>query len=416
MDRVNLLNPFGPSATHENRLTWAFLLVVKYDPLLQNFLRERVEAHLPPRGQEYHDTWESVRVSTQTKWIGSTTTPLVSVLLTDAPIQEEIAVEWSDRDPIYDGIIEYPNRMTLIIENKLDHEAVWKEQLSPKRCSFPGEIDNDTLHGSAVCLEWSEVLEGILRYTDSSFAPFGNREIARDFLSFVEEFHPRLTPYRTYGLCGNRPAALHRRTVHLVEEIARLRKLDIQEKQGSKYLCRSGKIAQVVIIRILEAKPWRLRVHLWPASTASQADEFSEKVDKERFLALNQEGWAVEPNLNFSYMGTKLIWAESTCGTGPYLAYFFSGEKHYGQKKFDNKLSCSLLDEWQYRGLITQKNREEIEGQRQTRKQYLNVNPEFSVYRDWDQDTVIKLEEQEKLEADIIQKLDVPLATWGEQL
>lgn len=290
MDRVNLLNPFGPLAEHENRLTWAFLLVVKYDPLLQIFLRERVEAHLPPRHQDYHDTWESVRVSTQTKWIGSNTTPLVSVLLTDAPIQEEIAVEWSDRDPIYDGIIEYPNRMTLIIENKLHHKAVWKEQLSPSRCSFPGEIGNDTLHGSAVWLEWSEVLEGILRYTDCSFAPFGNREIARDFLSFVEEFHPRLTPYRTYGLCGNRPAALHRRTVHLVDEIARLRKLDIQEKQSSKYLCRSGKIAEIVAIRILDAKPWRLRVHLWPASTARQAKEFFEKVDKGHFLALNQEG------------------------------------------------------------------------------------------------------------------------------
>lgn len=220
----------------------------------------------------------------------------------------------------------------------------------------------------------------------------------------------------TYGLCGNRPAALHRRTMHLLYEISRLRKLDIREKQSSKYLYRSGKIAQVVIIRILDVKPWRLRVHLWPASTASQADEFSEKADKERFLALHQEGWAVEPNLNFSYIGTKLIWAESTCGTRSYLDYFFSGEKHYGRKKFDNKLSHSLLDEWQSRGLITQKDREAIEGQRQTRRQYLNVNPEFSVYRDWDLDTVIKLEEQGKLEADIIQKLDVPLATWGEQL
>lgn len=229
MDRVNLLNPFGPSATYENRLTWAFLLVVKYDPLLQIFLRERVEAHLPPRRQEYHDTCESVHVSTQTKWIGSTTTPLVSVLLTDAPIQEEIAVEWSNRDSIYDGIIEYPNRMTLIIENKLHHGAVWKQQLSPSRCSFPGEIDNDTLHGSAVCLEWSEVLEGILRYTDSGFAPFGNREIIRDFLSFVEEFHPRLTPYRTYGLCGNRPEALDRRTIRLIDDIAKCKNLDTKE-------------------------------------------------------------------------------------------------------------------------------------------------------------------------------------------
>ena len=229
MDRVNLLNPFGPSPEYEDRLTWAFLLIVKYDPLLQIFLRERVEAHLPSIHREYHDTWEPVRVSTQTKRIDSTTTPIVSVLLTDAPIQEKIEVKWSDRDPRYDGIIEYPNRMTLIIENKLYHGAVWNEQLSPNRDSFPDEIDNDSLHGSAVCLEWPEVLEGILRYSDSSIAPFGNCGIARDFLSFVEEFHPMLTPYRTYGLCGNRREALERRTISLIDEIARCKNLDTKE-------------------------------------------------------------------------------------------------------------------------------------------------------------------------------------------
>ena len=184
-----------------------------------------------------------------------------------------------------------------------------------------------------------------------------------------------------------------------------------------KKLSRPGKIAEIVAIYIPETEPWRLRVHLWPASTANQADSFSAEVDKGRFLGLNQQGWTVKPNLNFSFIRKKLIWAESTCGTRSYLDYFFSGEKHYGRKKFDNDLSYSLLDEWQSQGLIVQKDREAIEYQRnQTRRSYLDVNPEFSVYRDWDQDTVIKLEEQGKLEADIIQKLDVPLATWGEQL
>ena len=183
-----------------------------------------------------------------------------------------------------------------------------------------------------------------------------------------------------------------------------------------KKLWRPGKIAERVAIYIPELGPWRLRVHLWPASTASQAKRFSEEVDKECFLALNQQGWIVKPNLNFSYMGTKLIWSESTCQTCAYLDYFFSGKKYYGRKRFDNELSLSLLDEWQCLGLISQKDREAIERERQTKREYLNVNPEFSLYRDWDQDTVIKLEEQGKLEADIIQNLGIPLATWGEQL
>ena len=229
MDRVNPFDPFGPSPEHEDRLTWAFLLIIKYDPFLQILLRERIEAHLPFGHREYHDTWEPVRVSTQTKWIDSTTTPLVSVLLTDEPIQEKIEVKWLNREPRYDGIIEYPNRMTLIIENKPHHKDMWKQQLSPNRCSFPGEIDNDTLHGSAVCLEWPELLERILRYTESNLAPFGNRETARDFLSFVEEFHSMLTPYRTFRLCGNRRASLDKRTIRLMDDIARRKNLDTKE-------------------------------------------------------------------------------------------------------------------------------------------------------------------------------------------
>lgn len=203
-------------------------------------------------------------------------------------------------------------------------------------------------------------------------------------------------------------------------EIAKLGKLDIRKKRGfkygSKYLWRSGKIAERVAIYTPKTELWRLRVHLWPASTASQADGFSKKVDKGHFLALNQEGWTVEPNLNFSYAGKKLIWADSTCETCAYLDYFFSDKKRYGRKRFDNDLLPSLLNEWQCQGLIAQKDRGEIERQRKTRRLFLDVNPEFSVYRDWDQDTVIELEKHGKLETDIIQKLDVPLATWGEQL
>ena len=196
MDRVNVFNPFDSrSDHHEDRLTWAFLVALKYDPFLQKFLRELTESRLPPEYRKYSNTWEPARIVTQTKWIESSTTRFVSVLLSDAPIQEEIRVVWSDRDPRYDGVIEYPNRMTLIIENKLRHGDVWKEQLSPSRASLPDDIINDvTLHDLTVCLEWSEILEGVLKYADSGIAPFGSREIARDFLSFVEEFHPMLTP------------------------------------------------------------------------------------------------------------------------------------------------------------------------------------------------------------------------------
>ena len=302
MDRSNLFNPFeSRSRQHEDRLTWAFLVALKYDPFLQNFLRELVESRLPLEHWEYSSSWEPARVSTQTKWIESTTNFLVSVLLTDAPIQEEIRVEWSDREPRYDGVIEYPNGLTLVVENKPAHGDVWEEQLSPSRDSLPGDVNDGTLHGSAICLEWSEVLEGVLKYTDSRIAPFSNREIARDFLSFVEDVYPGLTPYRTFKLCGERPEALQRRTSLLLDDLAK--KIDKADgaSQGG-YLFRPGKIAERVMIQIESRK---LKVKLAPADTVGQARRFYKKVDKTAFLSL--EEWEVKPNLHFSFVSRHLI-------------------------------------------------------------------------------------------------------------
>ena len=100
MNRANLFNPFDSrSRQNEDRLTWAFIVALKYDPALQKFLRELVESQLPSEHRDYSNSWDPARVSTQTKWIESTTNLLVSVLLTDVRIQEEIRVEWSDREP-----------------------------------------------------------------------------------------------------------------------------------------------------------------------------------------------------------------------------------------------------------------------------------------------------------------------------
>ena len=412
---MNLFNPFDSrSRQHEDRLTWAFLVILKYDPCLQNFLRELVESRLPPELRKHGNTWEPANVSTQTKWIESTTNLLVSVLLTNARIQEEIRVEWSDREPRYDGVIEYPNGLTLIVENKPSHGDVWKEQLSPSRASFSGDIDDVYLYSSAICLEWSEVLEGVLRYADSDIPPFSSRKIARDFLSFVEKVHPALTPYCTFGLCGARPEALQRRTSLLVDDLASQRGLESRWDKKDKYLYRPDKIAERVMIRVESQK---LKVGLAPANTVTQVRHFYKAVDREAFLSL--EEWKVEPDLHFfswppsnwNWIGARTAWE-----TRDYLDYFLD-QSLYGRMDRDRLLS--LAEQWACKGLITSEDLDKIRDLfRNTNIQSLNVVPGFSVTREWDLSAVIKLEEQEqgKLEECIIDALATPLATWGETL
>ena len=408
MERSNLFNPFDSrSIQHEDRLTWAFLIALKYDPSLQNFLRELVESRIPSEHREYSNSWEPARVSTQTKWIESTTNLLVSVLLTDARIQEAIRVEWSDREPRYDGVIEYPNGLTLVVENKPFHGNVWEEQLSPSRDSFPGDVDDVTLHGSAICLEWSEVLEGVLKYADSSIASFSSREIARDFLSFVEEVHPELTPYRTFRLCRDRHEVLRRRTIRLLDNLASRVKLESRE---GWYLFRPGKIAERVMIQVESRK---LKVELAPADTVWQARRFYNVVDKAAFLSLKE--WKVEPNLHFSFIQNRLVRAKTTLEIQEYMDYF-SDDASYGQRPADPGL-WPYIELWEYKGFISSENGAEIEAQFiNTDMNHINITPGFSISREWDLDTVIKLEERGELEACIIDALATPLATWGETL
>ena len=409
MDRVNLFNPFSsPPAQHENRLTWAFLVALKYAPPFQNFFRELVEVKLPKGDREHGNFWDPARVSTQTKGIESSTCRLVSILLTDETTGY-IPVEWSNREPKYDGVIEYPDGLTLIVENKLSHENVWREQLCPSRISFSSEhISKIDLYDSAICLEWSNILEEVLKYTTSGMDSFANREIFRDFLLFVEENHPGLTPYRTFRLCGNIKQALDRRARLLVEELSD--RVKLQSRDGW-CLLRPNKIAYKVGIWTDTVST--LDVKLWPAATVNQARHFYKEVHKTAFLNLDE--WRVEPDLHFSYVQRTLITAKTTWPTERYFDHFLDEKSPYGQ--MDEATLVPLAKQWENEGLITSDNLRELQDQfNSTNRKTLNVVPGFSVSRVWKLNEVIDLEAQGKLEDHIIEAIKTPLSSWGETL
>ena len=299
MDRVNLFNPFeSKPPKHEDRLTWAFLVTLKYNPPLQTFLRDMVlseieGSELPSEIREVVNNWEPANISTQKKHIQIKSAPklIISVLLTDDPIIEEIKVEWSDRNPKYDGIIEYPTGLILIIEDKPRHGDAWQEQLSPNITSFPTvDKDKTLLYNRAICLEWSKVLEGVLRFMNSKLAPFGSSEIASYFLRFVEDIHPNLTPYRTFRLCARRPAALDRRINKLCKDIvAIVMNIDSKEANcgydyGGIYL--RNQIAERIYFDCDDNQ--NLRVRLWPGNTVIQARNLPPFFRRKRQLRISK--------------------------------------------------------------------------------------------------------------------------------
>ena len=418
---MDLFNPFSSTKPkHENRLTWSFLTMLKYDMYLQKYIYDAVTTQFPqfPQLPAIHNTWEPAHISMETSRIDESIQPqqLVSVLLTDEKIQNKIKVKWIERDARYDGVISYPNGLTLIVENKLDHGNVWEEQLSPSQNAISDNCrEIVSLHDLAICLEWPDILEAVLKYSDSEIASFGNRNIARDFLSFTEKFHPNLTPYRTYILCGNRESALNRRTVCLVDTVAKKSGLEVHNRYNY-CLDRPDGIARIIAFQIVinsNRNTWNLRIDLWPASTASQAYNFCESLNRSEFLNLDESKWIVTPNLNFSFRGTKLYYPTNDWNSESYMEYFFGQEIRYGRNN-SSELE-ELLELWSENGLIRCEDTLKIKQIFQNRK-FFDINPEFSVYREFNSEIVIRMESQDRLEKYIIESLAVPLATWGEDL
>ena len=408
---VSLFWPYSARyPRRENRLTWGFLAALKYNPLLQHFLRELVASKLPVPIGEHAQPWETARVSTQSKGFDSSTTRLISLLFTDRTDQmAEIAIDWSDRERVYDGVIEYPDGLTLIVENKLSHGDVWEAQLSPWRRSYSGSFDDDPLYKTAICVEWSEILEGVLKYADSGIAAFGSREICRDFLSFVEELHPKLTAYSKFRLCGSRDQALKRRTIRLLDDLAR--KLELESREDD-YLFRPGEIAERIAIWVDLREEPLLKVGLWPADTVTQARRFFGQVNRTDFLGLDE--WTVAPNFHFTFVSSYVIRAATNWNVERYFDYF-ANDKLYGQ--MDREELLPLAEGWEQKGLVTQTGLSDIEYQfNETNRRTLNVVPGFSVIRGWSLDEVIELEERGELEAHLIDALSEPLQSWGESL
>ena len=263
-----------------------------------------------------------------------------------------------------------------------------------------------------------EITAHLPRNADGEIAPVFFENVRK------EENHPM-----TFRLCGDNLEALRSRTTRLAEDLAEQTGLESIENRflGGRMLRRPGEIAERVGIWIpRDESGWRLRVNLWPASTAKQADRFREDCfsnlrRREAFLSLHKRGWTVEPNLNFaSLMGQKFFWAATTCGTHAYLNYFFAGGRPYGNYRYEipyqnKRLLSPLIGQWEHQGLLGPNDPGEIEHTRGDRT-VINVNPEFSVYRDWWPSDVIDLEEQGCFEAHIIEALATPLETWGETL
>jgi hypothetical protein len=420
MDRLNLFNPFEhKAAEHEDRTTWALMVALRYDIDLQRCFRELVLGQLPAGRIPDSWQWQPAAVFTQTTQIPTAASTIVSVVISDEALDREVPVRWCSRDAVYDGVVHFPDGLVLIIENKPSRTNVRKLQLSPSRKSFSAAEGTVDLYEKAVSISWPQVLEILLQYSEAPSTPYAGRRIAGDLLDFMAKEKPKLTPYRTFRLCGGRAEALKKRVQMLVEELGQMKGLDAFFRLDYAYVSLPGRTAEEAHFCVADTTTGALGIKqaLYPADTVGQADAFFPSVDRERFLALEEHGWQVKSHLHFAFMGTQLLWPTTRLKTREYFDCFAARPKRYGRRDIGPDRKLPELRDWVEDGLISADDVEKIgELFLRTKRNHINVIPGFSVVRWWKIEELADLEEKGILLDRLVDTFNVALGAWGEKI
>ena len=362
--------------------------------------------------------WDSAIVRTQTGRVGARGTHIVSVLLSDASLRRAVEVTPLERVARYDGVVEYSDGLTVVIENKPDHRNAWDDQFSPSARTV--DPDTQEVYRELITVTWADLLEQMLAFAGSNTASFTGRLLVRDFLENVRRTYPTLSPFRTFAICGGQEEALARRCDGLLADLAERLALEIGQKPGKpNYIARPGRIAQELHVsaeRGGHGDTWRLRLSLWPGDTTDQARRFFGSIDWPKFAALREDGWSIVPNLHFSFMSSQLVWASSSWPIEQFYEHF-KDSRHFGQRRAEEDALRPLLNEWLSEGLIARTDLNALEQHfLGTRRSHVNIIPGFHVYREWAAQSVIDAESSGELTELLLKSLAIPLATWGESL
>jgi hypothetical protein len=322
-DRLNFFEPWERPANHENQLTRALLVLLRYCPIAHQAWLSLVDAAasspLDPRLPKLalhslpRPIFETQRAQILTSgYQQNTNEPIkgISVLCAaDASNEVPGAVLESDRGQVLDGIIRYGDETVIVLESKLHEGADDRQARNINLYGQPIQFD-----GPVRKVSWRNVLASFTDLADEqrSLVSGAEREILKDFLSFVEKNFPQLGPFNTVGRCAGEPFRMGRRLDVILSEIL--------DTDGTTL---PGIHTSVKLARLeYDSKKRLVTLCMWPADTLEQARSFYTPEAVERLLTLQNEGWSVSPNFHFGFMASGCCWTNSTMSVAEYMRYW----------------------------------------------------------------------------------------------
>jgi hypothetical protein len=343
MDRLNYFNPYQSKDAHnEDQLTRAYLTLLRHSyHAFATFYEYCVYNHQLDAAKEEHRIplfdllgmgWE---LSTQkgnplieTEW-------LLSVLITDTHLKDNYsALEKSDRNARYDGIITFGNKLTLIIEVKPRFNNVWYGQLRPSKQNL---ADETIIYSAPSILEWKQIINHLNKLLSTKTLSGFEKTMIEDFLAFVDENFKYLNPYDNLQLCKGNHELIYRRINNILKSLVNDESL-VQYHQGWGFYIQTpyNEIRKIGLIFHYDSQQhnWSIKLSLYFGASQTQARSFYQKsisFDNEKFTE-----WDVHGNFHVSFVTSNLVWLPVKAKPTDYINYWKNNQSKIRQQSREN--------------------------------------------------------------------------------
>jgi hypothetical protein len=332
-DRLNFFEPYEHLPPyHENQLTRALLVVLRYCPIAHQAWLSLIDAAasspLDPRLPALHSlsrpTFETQRAQIlRGEDQPKTNEPIKGLGVFCAADASNGGVQGavleSDRGQVLDGIIRYGDERVIVLESKL-HEMADDTQAR-----------NINLHGQPILFEgpvrkisWRNILSCFTDLADENrgVVSGAEREILNDFLTFIDKNFAQLGPFNTLRRCAGEPSRVRRRLDTILREFL--------EPDGTTI---PGTHTSVKLARLdYDGEKRLIKLRMWPADTLQQARSFYGRPKSvERLLKLQNHGWTVSPNFHFGFMASGYCWSDTSMPVAEYMQYWLEHIGDAGQ-------------------------------------------------------------------------------------
>ncbi len=322
--RLNFFFPYeNAPAWHENQLTRALLVVLRYCPMAHQVwlgkvapdqsLQNLPKAEFATQRQRVFD--QGLKAPEGEAVTG------ISVWLAPDAAQISESVKPSDRLQVLDAIITYGDTLVVVVENKISFGGVTEQ---PHRINLHGVpvAWNETPRS----VDWQTLLAGFADLVERSLVSGAEDLLITDFLELVEEYFPLIGPYSTLTRCGTQPFRLNRRLDVVLGKAV----YSTESKElGRRDLSGTGKVARVYLGCSLDQSKVCLR--MWPGDTLAQARDFyADPAAVKAVLALLSNGRLVRPNFHWGFMSTGYAWVETPAVVEDYCTFWVN---HIGETR-----------------------------------------------------------------------------------